>query len=97
MVCRLHLWRNGQEERSISRQDLSSPYSLGDSEIDQLFKVFRLLGTPSEEVWPGVTSLPDYKESFPFWSGKDLPVCFPTLEISGIELLEVSFAISHLL
>jgi serine/threonine protein kinase len=33
----------------------------GDSEIDQLFKLFSLLGTPNEQVWPGVTSFPDYK------------------------------------
>lgn len=25
----------------------------------------RTLGTPSEDIWPGVTSLPDYKSSFP--------------------------------
>lgn len=27
----------------------------GDSEQDQIRKIFRLLGTPNEEVWPGVT------------------------------------------
>uniref|UniRef100_A0A4W6FX47 cyclin-dependent kinase n=1 Tax=Lates calcarifer TaxID=8187 RepID=A0A4W6FX47_LATCA len=37
----------------------------GDSEIDQLFRIFRTLGTPDETVWPGVTSMPDYKPSFP--------------------------------
>lgn len=39
----------------------------GDSEIDQLFRIFRTLGTPGEEDWPGVTQLPDYKSSFPRW------------------------------
>ena len=29
----------------------------GDSEIDQLFKIFRILGTPREDTWPGVTEL----------------------------------------
>jgi len=29
----------------------------GDSEIDQLFKIFRVLGTPTEETWPGVSQL----------------------------------------
>lgn len=32
----------------------------------------RLLGTPDEDVWPGVTSLPDYKTTFPNWHAKDL-------------------------
>ena len=39
----------------------------GDSEIDQLFRIFRTLGTPDETVWPGVTKLPDFKPVFPRW------------------------------
>ena len=37
----------------------------GDSEIDQIFKIFRVLGTPTSDIWPGVEELPDYKEDFP--------------------------------
>lgn len=44
----------------------------GDSEIDQLFRIFRVLGTPTEQVWPGVTSLPDYQDSLPVWHPKNL-------------------------
>ena len=33
----------------------------GDSEIDQLFRIFRVLRTPTEDLWPGVTQLPDFK------------------------------------
>ncbi|XP_023319481.1 cyclin-dependent kinase 14 [Eurytemora carolleeae] len=29
--------------------------------FDQLDKIFRVTGTPTEEVWPGVSSLPNYK------------------------------------
>jgi len=32
----------------------------GDSEIDTIFKMFRVLGTPTEEVWPGVSQLRDF-------------------------------------
>lgn len=32
----------------------------GDSEQDQIRKIFRIMGTPNEEVWPGVTSLPGF-------------------------------------
>lgn len=28
---------------------------------DQLDKIFKILGTPTEETWPGVTHLPGYK------------------------------------
>lgn len=37
----------------------------GNSEIDQLFKIFQSLGTPGESVWQGVTSLTNYSSAFP--------------------------------
>lgn len=40
----------------------------GNCEVDQIFRIFRILGTPSEETWPGVTSTPDWNTSFPVWS-----------------------------
>lgn len=43
------------------------PLFPGDSEIDEIFKIFRILGTPTEVDWPGVTGLPDYKATFPKW------------------------------
>ena len=33
------------------------PMFPGDCEIDELFKIFRVLGTPNESVWAGVASL----------------------------------------
>lgn len=59
----------------------------GDSEIDQLFRIFRTLGTPSEAMWPGVTQLPDYKGSFPKWTSKGLEEVVPNLEPEGQDLL----------
>ncbi|XP_047688501.1 cyclin-dependent kinase 3 isoform X2 [Prionailurus viverrinus] len=59
----------------------------GDSEIDQLFRIFRTLGTPSEAIWPGVTQLPDYKGSFPKWTRKGLEEIVPGLEPEGKDLL----------
>ncbi|KAK2112088.1 Cyclin-dependent kinase 3 [Saguinus oedipus] len=59
----------------------------GDSEIDQLFRIFRMLGTPSEAVWPGVTQLPDYKGNFPKWTRKGLEEIVPNLEPEGKDLL----------
>lgn len=49
------------------------PMFPGDSEIDQLYRVFRTLGTPTEEDWPGVSQLPDYKPLFPKWDPNPLP------------------------
>jgi len=28
------------------------------------------MGTPNEDTWPGVTSLPDFKSAFPKWQPK---------------------------
>jgi cyclin-dependent kinase len=48
----------------------------------------RILGTPDENTWPGVTSLPDFKTSFPKWRREAVAKHVPTLEPAGIELIE---------
>ena len=49
-----------------------SPLFLGDSEIDQLFKIFTIMGTPTNEVWKDVECLPNYKKEFPFYKKERL-------------------------
>ncbi|KIL00759.1 hypothetical protein PAXRUDRAFT_7974 [Paxillus rubicundulus Ve08.2h10] len=39
---------------------LRTPYLPGETDMDQLKTIFRALGTPTEEDWPGHTKLPDY-------------------------------------
>lgn len=46
----------------------------GDSEIDQIYRIFQYMGTPNNIVWPGCTQLPDFKASFPKWEPKALPL-----------------------
>jgi serine/threonine protein kinase len=31
-----------------------TPLFMGDSEIDMIFKIFKTLGTPLDDIWPGV-------------------------------------------
>lgn len=53
-----------------------------DSEVQQLMNIFRFLGTPNEEVWPGVTKLKDchiYLE----WKPQDISCSVPDLEPRG--------------
>jgi serine/threonine protein kinase len=50
----------------------SRPLFPGDSEIDQIFRIFRALGTPTEEAWPGVSALQDFSSSFPQFQAKGL-------------------------
>ncbi|NXN91934.1 CDK3 kinase, partial [Rhinopomastus cyanomelas] len=59
----------------------------GDSQIDQLFRIFRTLGTPTEATWPGVTQLPDYKRDFPRWARKEMKEIVPKLDRDGRNLL----------
>ena len=67
------------------------PLFLGDSEIDQLFRIFRTLGTPDELIWPGVTKLPDFKSQFPRWEPQSLDLILPrTLSDQGKDLFKVS-------
>ena len=63
------------------------PLFCGDSEIDQLFKIFKILGTPTEEIYPGSTTLPDYKTSFPRWRPQGLDRFVPKLDAVGMDLL----------
>lgn len=44
----------------------------GDSEIDQLFKIFQILGTPTQAHWTNISKLPHYQAQFPTWSSSDL-------------------------
>ncbi|KAJ8949191.1 hypothetical protein NQ318_021684 [Aromia moschata] len=64
------------------------PLFQGDSEIDQLFRIFRVLKTPTEELWPGVSSLPDYKAIFPNWTSYNLAGQLKNLDDLGIDLLK---------
>ena len=61
----------------------------GDSEIDQLFRIFRTLGTPDEDMWPGVSNLPDYKRIFPRWEAQNMSEIVPMLDADGTDLLMV--------
>jgi len=66
------------------------PLFPGDSEIDEIFKIFRILGTPTEAEWPGVTSFPDFKASFPKWVRNE-EVCLVgdgSLSDEGLDLLD---------
>ncbi|KAF8938541.1 Cyclin-dependent kinase 3 [Haplosporangium gracile] len=64
-------------------------WSVGcDSEIDEMFKIFKVLGTPNETVWPGVSSLKDWNPEFPKWQRKDLRTLVPGLDDEGLDLLE---------
>ena len=58
-------------------------------EISQLFKIFQVLGTPTEDMWPGVSSLPDYLPTFPKWQPQALGAALKhKLDADGVDLLQ---------
>ncbi|KAK6046256.1 hypothetical protein COOONC_16239 [Cooperia oncophora] len=66
------------------------PLFAGDSEIDQLFRIFKILGTPTPEIWAGVEKLQDYKRSFPKWAYNEKALMEATSPMTecGVDLLK---------
>ena len=71
----------------------SRPLFPGDSEIDELFRIFRVCGTPGDHVWPGVSQLPNYKAEFPKWHAQRwdcaVPELGPASPSGGAEALDL--------
>ena len=67
--------------------NLLEPLFAGDSEIDQIFRIFQMYGTPNEKLWPGITKLPDFKQSFPQFKPKGLSSFCNLLDDNGMDLL----------
>jgi len=83
-------WKGGTGFVFFFSQVIGKAMFPGDSEIDQLFQIFRTLGTPTEATWPGVTQLPDYNREFPRWARKEMKEIVPKLDRDGRDLLVVS-------
>ncbi|CAB4438662.1 unnamed protein product [Rhizophagus irregularis] len=64
------------------------PLLPGRTEIDQLTKIFKLLGMPNEKIWPGFSKLPHAK-NIPFikQSHNTLRSRFPYLTENGFDLI----------
>ncbi|XP_051785482.1 cyclin-dependent kinase 7 isoform X2 [Erpetoichthys calabaricus] len=69
---------------------LRVPFLPGDTDLDQLTRIFEALGTPTEEKWPGMTSLPDYI-SFKMFPGTPLEHIFSAAGDDLLELLQGLF------
>ena len=72
----------------LAEMTTKRPLFPGDSEVDELFKIFRILGTPNEEVWPGVSSLQDWNEDFPVWPSLQISRFTSNLCDAGVDLVE---------
>lgn len=77
------IWSVGCIFAEMARRQALFP---GDSEFQQLLHIFRLLGTPTEKEWPGVTSLRDW-HVYPQWEPQNLARAVPSLNPEGVDLL----------
>ncbi|KAL8686683.1 MAG: hypothetical protein Q9218_006939 [Villophora microphyllina] len=63
------------------------PLFPGTTNEDQLQKIFRLMGTPSERSWPGITAFPEYKPGWHVYATQDLRMILPTVDPAALDLL----------
>ncbi|CAL0308610.1 unnamed protein product [Lupinus luteus] len=77
------MWSVGCIFAEMARRQALFP---GDSEFKQLLSIFKILGTPTEEQWPGVTSLRDW-HVYPRWEPQNLARAVPSLGPHGVDLL----------
>ncbi|KAJ1785074.1 negative regulator of the PHO system, partial [Coemansia sp. RSA 2399] len=64
------------------------PLFAGSSNDDQLMKIFRIMGTPSEATWPGVSRLQNWKNTFPPYPMQRLEQHLPQMDPFAIDLLK---------
>jgi cyclin-dependent kinase 5 len=64
------------------------PLFPGSDVDDQLKRIFKLLGTPSEENWPGMSQLPDYKNFSMYLPNQSFSQIVPKLSNRGRNLLQ---------
>jgi len=66
------------------------PLFVGDSEIGQIFRIFRYLGTPDDKMWQGVDGLQHMKSRFPKWTAngnENLRKVATNFDEAGLDLL----------
>merc|ERR1719214_273143 len=63
------------------------PLFPGNTDTDQLQKIFKILGTPNEAMWPTIAELPDWKPDFPQFEQTPWATIVPNLDPQGTDLL----------
>lgn len=72
----------------LAEMVVGRPIFCGESEIEQLLAIFRILGTPTAGTWQGVSELRDWHE-YPQWKAQDLKTAIPGLSALGKDGIEL--------
>ena len=75
--CAIDMWSVGTV---VAEMSSGRPLLTGDSEIDQLYRIFRLFGTPAEGTY--LASLSEYRSTFPSWRPRALRGVFAAEEVT---------------
>ncbi len=59
----------------------------GFSDIDQIHTIFRLLGTPTAEEWPGLEAVPYWRGTYPCWPARHMHAFLPRMGTDGIDFM----------
>jgi serine/threonine protein kinase len=60
----------------------------GTSNEDQLKRIFRLMDTPSESSWLGISQYTEYKQNSSIYATQDLRLVLPQIDLFDIDLLQ---------
>jgi len=63
----------------------------GDSEIGQIHEIFKQLGTPDDDSWPGISENKIFRTTFPSWVRKSKEELFPDVAEDAALVLDRIF------
>jgi negative regulator of PHO system len=71
----------------LAEMFIGRPLFPGASNEDQLMKIFKVMGTPNERTWPGVSHLPNYRPNFDVYIPQDMRTIIPNIDPLALNLL----------
>ena len=86
------MWSVGCIMAEMARGD--TPFK-GENEIDQLLKIFEMLGRPCPEEWPEVQQGENFQTCFPRWP-RPSSLSHVRIDLMLLLWLDTSSAVNHL-